>query len=210
MKLSNELPMIPVFILVNYRFFEHIKTLVSAKTIMDSYQFDIFHSVKDFSHLSILKYSIVIIYVNIRKIENNHYNKLKDFVKNGGSLLTLHASTNSFRNQPSSLDILGARFIRHGLIQKYKIHRIATSEIFSEEINELEIEDELFRQEYHPEIKIHYHYKGRSVVEPMVWSKTYGKGKILGIFPGHKVETFQNAHYRKIIQKSLKWLSRKP
>jgi len=183
---------------------------MSAKTIMDSYRFDIFHSVKDFTHLNNLKYSIVIMYVNIRIIKNIHYNKLKDFVKNGGSLLALHASTNSFRNQPSSMDILGARFIRHGPIQKYRINRIATSKIFSKDINEFEIEDELFRQEYHPETKIHYQYKRRSVVEPIIWSKTYGKGKMLGISPGHKVETFQNTHYRKIIQKSLKWLSRKP
>jgi len=208
--MKYELPKISVFILVNLSFSEHINTLVSAKTIMDSYQFDIFHSVKDFNHLNNLKYSIVIIYVNIRKIQNNHYNKLKDFVKNGGSLLSLHSSTNSFRNQPSSLDILGARFVRHGSIRKYKIHRIATSEIFSKGINEFEIEDELFRQKYHPEIKIHYQYKGRSVIEPIIWSKIFGKGKSVGISPGHMIETFQNTHYRKIIQKSLKWLSRKP
>ena len=63
--------------------------------------------------------------------------------------------------------------------------------------NEIIITEELFRQEYHPEINGHFIYKGQAVVEPLVWSKIFGKGKVLGISLSYSSETFRNVSFQK-------------
>jgi type 1 glutamine amidotransferase len=199
---------IQVFALIETEYCEHLQSLLQSPTIKRDFQVEISHDIEELTRLSRDRYSILVIYVNIKCIRDDLYEKLDGFVRTGGGLLSLHSTTASFTNQPTFKEMVGARFIRHGPIRKFLVrpaHSIS-KEFFG--ISEFFVEDELYRQEYTETAIAQFEYQGRQLTEPLVWTNQYGEGRSVGISPGHRIETMKNPNVVTIMEQSLAWLMR--
>lgn len=192
-----------IFTLFEPGFQDHLSALLEVSDLRVRYRFDVFASTDDLVHLDIEEYKVLFIYVNKKRISDNYYGKIAQFISDGGNILALHSTFASFNNQESFLDVFGAKFIRHGPIRKFTVKPLISQNSIMKDIQEFEITDELFRQKYHPEIENVCIYKGRSVIEPVVWVKRYGKGRTIGISLCHRSETMRNENIASIINRSM-------
>jgi type 1 glutamine amidotransferase len=192
-----------IFTLFEAGFQNHLSSLFEVSDLRVRYGLDVFASTDDLVHLDIEEYNVLFIYVNKKRISDSYFSRITQFVRDGGNILALHSTFASFNNQESFLDVFGAKFIRHGPIRKFTVKPFISQNSIMKDIHEFEITDELFRQKYHPEIEKVFIYEGRSVIEPVVWAKRYGKGRTIGISLCHKPETMRNENIESIISRSM-------
>jgi type 1 glutamine amidotransferase len=135
---------------------------------------------------------------------------LLSYVSNGGGLLVLHTGI-SLQNKYELCQMMGARFTGHPPLQKLVFEIAAAAE--HEILNEFEpfaIEDEPYQFEFDPftEKMVLFEYRYENQRWPAAWAHEFGLGRIVYFMPGHTVEAFQNPIYRKLINNSVKWLTK--
>jgi len=195
-----------IFTFFEDAFSPHLDALIGAPELTRHFAFETHRSIEDFAALDPGAYAALCLYVNVPSIGDGPYRKLLEFIRRGGGLMAFHATSNAFRNQPSFFDVLGARFVRHGKIGRYAVEPAGAEDPLAADAGEFEIEDELFRQRYRSGIRIHCVYRGPRIVEPVVWSNRYGKGAVVGISPGHRVETMKVENIRTIVGNGLRMI----
>ncbi len=131
-------------------------------------------------------------------------------VKEGVGVVALHASYYSFLEWDEYHKFYGARFIEHGksearlrVTPKQKQHPI-----FAGIDEPLEIVSELYRSTPVPEdcdVLAHSMEIDQGISQPSIWTRTYGKGRIVTILPGHFADNYRNAPFQRLIVNSMDW-----
>ena len=151
-------------------------------------------------------FSAVVIYLHHKNISQEALSSLDDFISAGGGLLGVHSATASFKQTPHYFEILGGRFIGHGQVENFTVKPAENPTIFGA-IPGFDVVDELYLHECQPDIEVHFttEYEGEEV--PVVWTHTYGKGRICYACPGHRTGSMKNETYQKILQRGLDWVT---
>ena len=197
-----------IFVLFEKEYQNHLDTILHIPNLSNNYKLSIYNSLYDLENLNNDSFSCLIIYINIKTIDDILYNNLKRFIYKGGGMMAFHSTTNSFRNQLDFSNIIGSNFVRHGKIAKYNVDPKSNKDVSTFKVNSFSIEDELFRQKYHKNIKVNYLYKTNRIIEPIIWSNRYGKGNVIVISPGHRIETLKNINLQTIIINGLKLITK--
>lgn len=150
-------------------------------------------------------YAAVIIYLHHKNISQKALAQLDNFVASGGGLMGIHSATASFKQTHHYFEILGGRFVGHGPVERFTVKPVGNSPTF-EGISAFEVYDELYLHECQPDIEVHFttEYEGEAV--PVVWTQTYGKGRVCYACPGHRTASLRNETYRKLLQRGLNWV----
>ena len=151
-------------------------------------------------------FSTWVLHYHHKTISNAALEKLDQFVKNGGGILAIHAATASFKETLPYFAILGGRFIGHGPVAEFEIHRVR-DDIFTG-IDHFVVKDELYLHELQPEIEVHFTAQLEGKEVPVVWTHCCGKGKICYAVPGHTTRSMRNRTYQEILQRGLLWVCR--
>jgi type 1 glutamine amidotransferase len=135
---------------------------------------------------------------------------LLSYVSNGGGLLVLHTGI-SLQNKYELSQMMGAKFTGHPPFQLLDFEIAAAAE--HEILNGFEpfaFEDEPYQFEFDPftEKMVLFEYSYENQRWPAAWVHEFGLGRIVYLMPGHTVEAFQNPIYRKLINNSVKWLTK--
>ena len=149
-------------------------------------------------------FSALVIYVHHKKISNRSLAALDSFVSHGGGLVGIHSATASFKQQKQYFEILGGRFTGHGKVEPFEIRPTPGSAIF-QDIPAFTVKDELYLHELQPGIIPHFTASCRGREIPVVWTHTYGQGRVCYAVPGHRAQTMQNPAYRRLLQRGLAW-----
>jgi type 1 glutamine amidotransferase len=195
-----------IFALFEYDFSPHLEALLGSSFLSGHFEFDIRHRTEEIASLDPVRHCALCLYVNIRRIRDDLYGRMEEFIRIGGGMIAFHSTSNAFRNQGGFESMLGARFVRHGKITRYGVEPADPDDPLARGISGFEVEDELFRQRYCEGVKTHFLYRGARIVEPVVWSHAHGKGMVVGISPGHRVETMENKNLRQIVLNSLHFI----
>ncbi len=136
---------------------------------------------------------------------------LHEFVSGGGGLVGVHA-TDAFKKSDVYWRLLGGRFIGHGG-GKFTIRILDKKHPITAPMDDFEIIDETYRDQYHPEFKLHG--LGRidrgAEQQTMIWHQTVGKGRVFNTTLGHGREAFNNKHFQRLVVRGLYWAAgRKP
>lgn len=149
----------------------------------------------------------VILYYHEKKHCDHLLNEFKEFVAHGGGVLAIHSAMASFKENKEYQDILGGRFLGHGAVRELKViskckqlHTLKESLSFS-------ITDELYIHEYHGSNRVLWACKYNGKEEPVVWTKTYGSGRVCYFSLGHRSKTFENKAVKEIISHALHWIT---
>ena len=130
---------------------------------------------------------------------------LHHFVKNGGSLVGVHA-TDAFKKSDVYWRLLGGRFTTHRGGEFYlrimdKQHPVTAP------LDDFKIHDETYANEYHPDFKLHS--LGRIArgqeQQSMVWVQNYGKGRVFNTTLGHDDKAWRNQHFQRLVLRGLYW-----
>jgi type 1 glutamine amidotransferase len=130
---------------------------------------------------------------------------LEEFVKQGGGMVGVHA-TDAHKKSDVYWRMIGGRFTTHGG-GKFRIVVLDKKHPVMVTIEDFEISDETYRNNYHPEAKLHW--LGRidrgEEKEPMIWTQEIGKGRMFNTTLGHGKESWTNPAFQRLVVRGLYW-----
>jgi len=146
----------------------------------------------------------LVLYMHHKRISDAALEKFERFVHQGGGVLAVHSATASYKNRPQYFEILGGRFTGHGAVESYTVSPV-TQDIFSG-IEAFTIRDEMYQHEMHTGVTVHFTTRVGGEVVPVVWTTTYGKGKLCYLAPGHTPSSLQHPAVQAILRRALAWV----
>ena len=137
--------------------------------------------------------------------------KLLTMVKEGVGVVAVHASYYSFLKWDEYHRFYGARFIKHGKSEaRLRVTPVQKSHsIFKGLDKPLEVVSELYESTPVPrdcDVLAHSQETGKGKPQPSIWTRTYGKGRIVTILPGHWPDNFRKAPFQRLILNSMTWV----
>jgi type 1 glutamine amidotransferase len=155
---------------------------------------------------SIKKYDVVLFYGSGGNFTDPEQEQgLADFVKGGGGLAGVHA-TDAFKKSDVYWRLLGGRFTGHGG-GKFMLRIEDKKHPITAPMADFEISDETYRNQYHPDFKLHS--LGRidrgQEQQSMVWVQEAGKGRVFNTTLGHGKAAWDNPHFQRLVVRGLYW-----
>lgn len=130
---------------------------------------------------------------------------LADFVRNGGGMAGVHA-TDAFKASDVYWRLLGGRFTTHGG-GKFMLRIDDKKHPITSGMDDFEIQDETYQNQYHPDFKLHSlgHIDRGNEQQSMVWVQEYEKGRVFNTTLGHDGAAWNNPKFQKMLIRGLYW-----
>jgi type 1 glutamine amidotransferase len=167
-------------------------------------------SVEKLPQLPLDSFQCMALYFHHKRVSPSALDSLDRYVKEGGGLLVVHCASASFKKQPQYFQILGGRFREHGSVQELRIDPTNGENGPFSGIPTFTVRDEPFRHEYESTNQIHFTTTIESEIEPVVWTKEHGKGRVCYCSLGHTIEATRNPHVLEILRRGLLWCAGTP
>ena len=131
--------------------------------------------------------------------------RLLAFVRNGGGLLGIH--TAACERSPGFADLLGGAFLEHAPCGEMSVVILDHEHPITKGLKDFTIEDELYSCRCQPGLQVlaAAPFKGKD--EPMVWTKSYGQGRVCYVALGHNAKSYSNANFLELTARALRWVT---
>jgi type 1 glutamine amidotransferase len=143
---------------------------------------------------------------NLDELTTAHVQAITEFVRKGKGCVAIHLASVRFNEDFTKM--LGGYFLTHPPILEFTIQVDDTHHPITKDIPSFTVVDELYVTDYDPtsiKILLSATYGGKR--HPMTWVKTYGKGKVVYIAPGHDFRTFLNPYFLRLVEQAVHWAS---
>ncbi len=176
------------------------------------FDLDITTDFDKFASLPESDYAAVIIYTAMHNeaLIGSREESLLSFVRNGGGLLGLHSAAFSFRESRSYIEMLNGEYLKHPEVQDFKMLAVERDHYITEGISDFTVYDEMYHLQNHDPSKSTLLFKaiweGEDV--PLVYSRDYGKGKVVYIANGHTKEAWETPGFQEIVVRSTAFVSK--
>jgi type 1 glutamine amidotransferase len=142
---------------------------------------------------------------------------LLEAVKSGAGIAGTHGGLgDSFRNNTEYQFMVGGQWVAHpGGVINYTVEITDKNDPLTKGIDNFEINSEQYSMHVDPNVKVlatttfngdHAEWIDGAVV-PVVWKKTYGKGRVFYISLGHTPADFEIPGAWEILKRGIKWAS---
>ncbi|MDI3473482.1 MAG: hypothetical protein PWQ20_942 [Thermotogaceae bacterium] len=170
-----------------------------------------FEITDDMSHLNskkLAKKDIVALYALFNHISSLNKKALLKFVEKGGGFLGLHSANASFLNDVEYQNFIGSKFLFHPEKQRFKVN-VSKMHFITLGLKSFEIFDELYVSECSESVNVLLEAEYQNNKVPILYTKSYGLGKIAFFALGHDEDSILNENFIEIFIRSLKWLGKK-
>ena len=137
---------------------------------------------------------------------------LLDYVKNGGNLVALHFACSSFQDWNEYAVVLGRVWKKgvggHGPYGEFEVNITAPTHPIVSGLHDFKTEDELYAKltgDAEIEVLASAYSDWSKKVEPIVFVKRYGQGRIVQNMLGHALDSKQNPSYQKLLVRGVEW-----
>ena len=174
--------------------------------MMPDYVFQQIASLQVLPRLDIFSFRAIVLYFHHKAISPSALACLDEFVRRGGGVLAIHSATASFKQEQRYFEILGGRFRVHGAVQTFKVSPTRSAEDIFGSVTPFQIKDELYLHELAPEITVHFETMHDGEPVPVVWTRSYGAGRVCYAMPGHTAESMKHPMLHHILKRGLAWV----
>ena len=137
---------------------------------------------------------------------------LLKYVQNGGSLVALHFACSSFQDWEEYGVLLGRVWKKgvggHGPYGEFAVNIKDTEHPITKGMDDFKTEDELYAKldgDEEIEVLASAYSDWSMKVEPIVFVKRYGQGRVVQNVLGHALDSKQNASYQKLLCRGVEW-----
>ncbi|MCX7795375.1 MAG: ThuA domain-containing protein [bacterium] len=176
------------------------------------FEFEMTNDLDAFKDLSSKGYSTVVVYTTgfYNDLNPEREKGLLEFVKSGGGgFVGIHSATDSFRGSRAYIDMIGGEFLTHPPQQEFKVFIADRNHYLTIRMPDFKVYDEMYHlQSYDPtkvNVLAYTIWQGRQL--PMVYTREYGKGRVVYLANGHSLEVLSHPDFQKLIIRSIAWTS---
>lgn len=137
---------------------------------------------------------------------------LLDYVKGGGNVVALHFACSAFQEWQENGEMLGRVWKKgvggHGPYGEFTVNIKNAEHPITNGLEDFNTEDELYAKltgDAEIEVLASAYSEWSGKVEPIVFTKTYGKGRVLQNVLGHGLDSKQNPSYQKLLCRGVEW-----
>jgi type 1 glutamine amidotransferase len=137
---------------------------------------------------------------------------LLDYVRNGGNLVALHFACSSFQDWKEYGTLLGRVWKKgvggHGPYGEFEVNITAPEHPITKGLGDFKTEDELYSKlsgEEEIEVLASAYSDWSKKIEPIVFVKRYGKGRVVQNVLGHALDSKQNPAYQQLLIRDVEW-----
>jgi type 1 glutamine amidotransferase len=139
--------------------------------------------------------------------------KLLDLVRGGVGVVAIHASYYSFLDWDAVHDLYGARFTQHGSSDiNVDVRLVDRSHAITRDLPEtFRVRTELYESTPLAEdchVLAMAKEEGKDQEHPSVWTRDYGKGRVVTILPAHWPEAYKLPEFQQLIANSVRWVAK--
>ncbi|MDD4108669.1 MAG: ThuA domain-containing protein [Prolixibacteraceae bacterium] len=149
------------------------------------------------------------------KISKEQEKGLLEAVKKGAGLAGTHGGIgDSFRENTEFQFMVGGQWVAHpGGVIDYTIEIVDKKDPVTAGVSDFKIKSEQYYMHVDPNVKVlatttfnsdHAEWIDKAVI-PVVWKKTYGKGRVFYISAGHTPADFEIPEAWEILTRGIKW-----
>lgn len=157
------------------------------------------------TRLDLSRFAAIVLYIHHKQASEAALSALNRYVTEGGGLLAVHSAAASFKQQPKYYDILGGRFVGHGPVEQFTVEDSDARDPIFGQVDSFSVRDELYRHEWKPENRVHFHIGTEGEREPFVWTRAHGGGRVCYAAFGHTAESLKHPAVRAILRRGLLW-----
>jgi type 1 glutamine amidotransferase len=137
---------------------------------------------------------------------------LRDYVKGGGNIVALHFACSSFQEWKEYGVLLGRVWKKgvggHGPYGEFEVNIKAPKHPITNGLKDFKTEDELYAKltgDEEIEVLASAYSDWSKRVEPIVFVKRYGKGRVVQNVLGHGIDSKQNPSFQKLLVRGVEW-----
>ncbi len=137
---------------------------------------------------------------------------LLDYVKGGGSVVALHFACSSFQEWKEYRELLGRVWVKgtggHGPYGEFVVNIKNNDHPVTKGLKDFKTEDELYAKlsgDAKIEVLATADSEWSGKTEPIVYAKSYGKGRVLHNVLGHGIDSKQNPAYQQLFRRGVEW-----
>ena len=137
---------------------------------------------------------------------------LLKYVKGGGNVVALHFACSSFQDWKDYSVLLGRVWKKgvggHGPYGEFTVNIKSAEHPITKGLKDFKTEDELYAKltgDEEIEVLASAYSDWSGKVEPIVFAKKYGKGRVLQNVLGHGLDSKQNASYQTLLRRGVEW-----
>ncbi len=194
------------------RYFKKDKTYSYFKEILNEYIIDNYVDVEIFKNRDFFEYDTTIFFTQFGEFTEEQEKNLLDFISSGKGFVGLHGASASFKQHAKYYEMIGGRFSGHKKKCIIDIKIIDKKHPITKNLDDFTFFDEPYRHDFSMkgDMKVlaeaYYHDEEDPEPEPIIWVKSYGKGRIAFCALGHQARALKNEIFRTIIKNSVKWV----
>lgn len=155
-------------------------------------------------------FNAIVCYFHHTIISQPTLEKLENYIHNGGGILAVHSVSASFKDVDRFHNLIGGRFDHHGPVEEFKVVPILDQDPIFPNIEPFTVRDERYIHIYDAGVTVHFGTPMEDHIEPVVWTKEAGKGRICYLSLGHLGSSFQVPQVKSILQTGLEWVCQTP
>ena len=137
---------------------------------------------------------------------------LLSYVKDGGNIVALHFACSSFQEWKAYGELLGRTWVKgvggHGPYGEFTVNIKAADHPVTKGLKDFTTEDELYAKlsgDAEIEVLATADSEWSGKTEPIVFAKTYGKGRVLQNVLGHGIDSKRNENYQQLLVRCVEW-----
>lgn len=151
-------------------------------------------------------YHVIVNYTTFCEPTARQANALVNAIFHGKGYVGIHGATATFWNSPEYLRMLGGIFIVHDPLKLFKVQfgsvRCVEPHPITAGVEDFDIEDELYIVEGD---QTQWHIISRAEGHPILYTKTYGNGRVHYNALGHDARSLSNPSFQKLVLNGIEW-----
>ena len=156
---------------------------------------------------AIKKHDLIVFYHTGTELTQPQKNGLLDWVNAGGGFVGIHSAADSFQQCPEYRAMVGGYFVTHPAYRKYMVSVVDSEHPITQGIDEFFVEDEQYVTDYDLRNNVLATALYRGKATPVVWTKSWGKGKVCWIALGHDEKACEHEVFVTLLERACLWAS---
>ena len=185
---------------------------VVEKVLKDTGHFDVTRVHDDLDALTAEKiepYELIVFFYTVGEITDAQKDGVLNAVASGKGFVGWHSAADSFRDCPDWKAFIGGHFITHPRYREYQVSVKDGKHFITKGMDEFMVTDEQYILDYDPRVDVLCSALWKGDAMPVVWTKPWGKGRVVYIALGHDPKACEQDVFKKLVVRGGLWAARR-